>query len=73
MAQAFSRRRLAAEARALFQARPCEICGGHWLSPVTIIPPMLHTLRQLVQVAVSRTDKRTYRKTALFGKSRSIG
>jgi hypothetical protein len=73
MAQAFSRRRLATDARARFQARPCEICGVHWLSPVTIIPRMLHTLRLLLQVAVSRTDERTYRKAALFGKSRSIG
>jgi len=74
MGRAFSRRRLAAETQARFQARSCEICGGHRLSPVTTISPMLHThLRLLVQVALTRTEKRTYRKAVLFGKLRSIG
>ena len=73
-------RPLTAKAGVRFQVGPCEICGKVALgqvfvevllfSPVSIMPPMLHTDPHLHIVLTSRTNGRsleTSPKTTLFG------
>jgi len=81
-AQAVSRRPLTAEAQVRFQVIPCAIYGGQsgtetgfspssYVSPVSIIPPMLHTHLDLHAALTRRANRRTLEKGMLCRKSGS--
>jgi hypothetical protein len=66
ISQAVSRRPTAAKARG--QTKGCEICGGQ---SGCVIPPLLHTHRQLHVALTSRANTRsleTFQKAVLFRK-----
>jgi hypothetical protein len=83
----FKRRPLNEEAQVQFQVSPCAICcaqsvtltgftPGTSVSPVSVIPPMLHTDLQLNTTLTKRTsgrNLRTFQKAMLFRKSGTMG
>jgi hypothetical protein len=83
MAQGFSRLPITAEARVQSHVNACGICGGqselgedflpvHRFSPVSIIPPIMHSHSPLHVPVSKRINERrleTFRKVMLFGKS----
>ena len=81
MDHAVSLQPLTTEARVRFQVCPCEVCGGQSvlrlgffrvrrLSPVSIIPPVLHTDLQLHVAVTSRAKDEDWDlpKQMFFGK-----